>query len=105
MDDTTPVVDVAFTLRGGTIPADHGYALFSAIARHLPSLHGSEDVGIHSITGRLVGSRQLALTRMSRLTIRLPANRLGDLLMLIGQQLSLDGSAISVGAPAVRRSW
>ena len=65
MDDIAPVVDVAFALRGSTIPADHGYLLFSAISRHLPSLHGDETVGIHPVAGRLVGNRQLELTPAS----------------------------------------
>src|ERR1700694_1694939 len=53
------------SLRGDTIPADHGYALLRAISRHVPSIHGDATIGVHPIHGRLVGDRRLALTPAS----------------------------------------
>jgi hypothetical protein len=35
-----PVIDLAFVLVGRTVPMDHGYALFSALCRVVPALHG-----------------------------------------------------------------
>jgi len=96
------VVDVDFGLRGDAAPADHGYALFGAVCRVLPWLHADEGVGVHSIRGRLVGGRQLALTPHSRLTVRLAASRIHEVLPLAGQALDLDGARVQVGVPTVR---
>lgn len=96
------VVDLSFRLRGSSIPADHGYALFGALSRQLPWLHGDEAVGIHPIHGQLIGQRQLALTRLSRLTLRLPAAKIPDAIRLAGCRLEVDGASLLVGVPEVR---
>ncbi len=46
------VIDLSFVLVGATIPLDHGYALFSALCRIVPELHGDRGVGVHPIRGR-----------------------------------------------------
>ncbi len=35
-------IDLAFPLRGETLPLDHGYALFAASSRVVPALHQGE---------------------------------------------------------------
>jgi CRISPR-associated protein Cas6 len=106
MEQQTPVVglaavDLAFRVRGGPIPADHGYPLYSAVSRHLPWLHGDESVGIHPIRGQLTGQRQLALTRESRLVVRLPASKIPEAIHLAGRKLDLEGASLLVGVPTV----
>lgn len=96
------VVDLAFSLRGRQIAVDHGYALFGAISRVLPELHGDANVGIHPIRGQLAGSRRLTLTGQSQMVLRLPAMRVPSALHLAGQQLDLDGATIGVGIPTVQ---
>ena len=96
-----PVIDLSFELRGTSIPADHGYALYAALSRHLPWLHGNETAGIHPIHGQLIGGRQLALTRASRLVLRLPAGRLPEAIPLAGRGLDVDGATLTVGVPTV----
>jgi CRISPR-associated protein Cas6 len=59
-------------------------------------------VGVHPIRGRLVGDRALALTPASRLTLRLPTNRIHETLPLAGQKLDIDGAVVSLGIPTVR---
>lgn len=102
MESHDPVVDLAFALHGATIPADHGYQLYAAISRHLPTIHGDEAVGIHPIRGQLVGQRRLALTRTSRLVLRLPATRIPEAIRLAGRSLDLDGAHLLVGVPSTR---
>ena len=46
-----PYVDLAFGLTGSKVPVDHGYALYSAISRLLPEIHGAKNVGVHPIKG------------------------------------------------------
>lgn len=103
------VVDFEFPLvaehpDGGeaVIPADHGYALYGAISRRVPQLHGNAAVGIHPIRGRAVGGRALALTSRSRLVLRLPADALAPFVGLAGSVLEVDGANVRVGVPSVR---
>lgn len=96
------VLDLSFPLRGSMIPADHGYALYAAISRHLPSIHGDATLGIHAIRGRLAGERRLELTAASHLEIRLPAARIPEMIQMAGQQLDIDGNSCLIGVPTVR---
>lgn len=103
-----PTVDLAFRLRGKTIPADHGYALYAAVSRIIPAVHAAgsapptspwRSFGIHPINGVLTAERQLTLTPASRLIFRLNSDLIRDLLPLAGKELSLDGSRLTVGVP------
>ena len=49
--NSMPVIDLAFELRGAEIPLDYGYALFAALSRVVPRLHGDRRVGVHPIRG------------------------------------------------------
>ncbi len=110
-------VDLAFLVTGRSIPADHGYALYSAISQHIPSIHlppTSPDSGetpdtaptlpiaVHPINGRLMGDRTLALTIESRLIIRIESVLIGEILPLAGKQLRIDGGTIQVGTLEIR---
>jgi CRISPR-associated protein Cas6 len=93
------MIDLSFQITGTEIPADHGYALFAAISRLVPAVHGDEGIGVHPISGRLVGNRRMSLTERSRLTIRVDTTRVAELLPLAGQSLDLNGARIRVGVP------
>src|SRR5436305_14227961 len=92
------IVDLELPVRGQAIPANHGYALFGALCRVLPWLHADEGVGVHPIPGKLAGSRSLALTPASRLTLRIPASLNNQLRPLSRQLPDLDGSPTTVCA-------
>ncbi len=102
MEEHEAIIDLCFPLRGTTIPADHGYLLYAAISRPLPSIHGADSVGIHPIRGQLVGHRLLALTRDSHLVLRLPAATIPDVIRLARERLGIGASRVLVGVPAVR---
>lgn len=61
------VVDIAFGAipvnhgESATVPADHGFALFSAISRVLPFVHGNPLIGGHPLPGTVVGERKMLL--------------------------------------------
>jgi len=103
-EDTQPlrIVDVRFQISGGPILVDHGYSLYSAISRLLPEIHGDDQIGIHPIYGKLIGKRELAITESSRLVLRLPVDRLTDVLPLAGKTLDLGDGKIIVGVPNTR---
>ncbi len=109
-------IDLAFNLTGRQIPADHGYLLFGAVARHVPGLHPPqqsaadrvpqasqaalwEGSGIHPINGWLAGNRRLNLTLRSRLTLRLDAAYIGEAIGLAGKRLMLGDDEVQVGVP------
>ena len=96
-----PVIDLAFELRGTTIPLDYGYGLFSALCRVVPRLHGDRRVGVHPIRGMRLGPRRLTLVPQSRLRLRLPSEEIAPYLALAGSTLELDGDQLAVGIPRV----
>lgn len=93
------VVDLSFPVQGGPIPADHGYPLYGAVSRHLPTIHADSALGIHPIRGQLVGQRLLALTRESRLVFRLPPAKVPEVVRIAGQTLDVAGIRLLVGVP------
>jgi CRISPR-associated protein Cas6 len=97
------MIDLSFILTGiADIPADHGYQVYAAVSRLLPSMHEPNGVGIHPIRGRLLGDRRMQICDFSRLTIRLIPERIPDLLPLAGKRLNIAGQQICVGVPEVR---
>ncbi len=93
------LVDVAFSVRGGVIPLDHGYSVFGAVSRVVPKVHSEAGWGIHPIYGRRSGVGMLTLLPQSALTIRVPPGEIGTLLSLSGQCLDIDGHQMVVGVP------
>ena len=102
-ETSPPHVAVRFPLQGRQLPADHGYALYSALTRHLPALHAARWLGIELISGVPWREGLIVLpTRGATLSLRLPANHYGDVLPLAGRRLDLDGHAIRLGIPIAR---
>jgi CRISPR-associated protein Cas6 len=110
--DTDEVVDVSFPLSGRTIPVDHAYALYRALAERLPWLDQEPAAGIHSV--HVAASQNgwfrpdeatggvLHISRRTRMTLRLPRTRLADVNALAGTSLNIDGHQAALGEPSVR---
>ncbi len=101
---TTPSsspVDVCFTVKGTSIPLDHGYALLGAIARRVPAIHERTTWGVHAIPGRRRAPGRLELDGRSMLRLRLPARDIAETLPLIGAALDLAGEQLEVGSMRV----
>lgn len=94
-------IDLAFQIEGSAIPFDHGYSLYSAISRIVPSAHEHEALGIHPIHGARGESGCIALTKGSRLRLRLREGDLAPFLALAGEAIEIDGHRISIGIPKV----
>ena len=99
--ELVPTIDLAFSVRGTTIPIDYGYALFGAISRLVSAVHGDRRVGVHPIRGVHLEPTRLTLVPASRLRLRLPSEEVATYLALAGATLDLDGSRLAVGIPAV----
>jgi CRISPR-associated protein Cas6 len=101
--ETAPMVVVHFPAQGRQLPADHGYALYSAITRQLPALHGAPWLGLELLSG--VPWRQGIIvlpTRGASLRLRLPADHYGHVLPLAGARLDIAGHPIRLGIPTAR---
>ncbi|MGH9941545.1 MAG: type I-MYXAN CRISPR-associated protein Cas6/Cmx6 [Pyrinomonadaceae bacterium] len=101
--EQTPAVIVSFPLVGQRLPADHGYALYSAIAKHLPAMHGARWLGVELVSGIPWGDGLIALpARGATLRLRLPATRFGEVLVLAGKRLEIGGHTLRLGLPTAR---
>jgi CRISPR-associated protein Cas6 len=92
-------VDLIFQANGSAIPRDHGYALYGAVSRIVPTIHQSKDVGIFPVRGTPARDGTLLLNDRSSLRLRVPVTRLPELLVLVGKALELDGHRLRLGVP------
>lgn len=95
----TQIIDLSFPVQGKKIPVDHGYALYSALSRICPYLHQAENAAVHRIRGKYCGDGLLALSAISHLKLRIPADKLPHYLSLSGKSIGVDGHAVRLGVP------
>jgi len=95
------MVDVAFSLRGGTIPADHGWQLFRLLAERLAWLADEDYAGVHPIRGARAIAGEIHLGGRARLMLRLPQERVAQSFTLSGARLEL-GNSVEVGSARLR---
>jgi CRISPR-associated protein Cas6 len=96
------MVDLQFELRGERMPAEHGWALYRAIAEHLPWLVESPHAGIHAVRAAAIDPATLGLSRRVKLVLRVPLARAAEARALEGRRLGLAGGALQVGAARER---
>jgi CRISPR-associated protein Cas6 len=96
------VVDLIFPVHGEALPADHAYPLYAALSRVVPAFHDpAARVRFAPVGGPRFDRGTLRITAGSRLRVRLPQERIGDVLPLAGKRLEVDGHAIRLGVPFV----
>lgn len=96
-----PYVDMCFGLVGRSLPADHGYGLYSAIAHLCPQLHQQHWLSIQTVMGIPDGQGKIYLTDKSRLRIRLPGGQVPLVYPLAGKQLTIGTHSICLGIPQI----
>ncbi|WP_171974619.1 type I-MYXAN CRISPR-associated protein Cas6/Cmx6 [Leptolyngbya sp. 'hensonii'] len=98
-----PYVELSFGVIGQTLPADHGYGLYSAIAHLCPQIHEQEELSIQTISGKPDGQGKIELSRQSKLRIRLPYEpaQIALVLPLAGQQLTIGNHRIQLSIPQI----
>jgi CRISPR-associated protein Cas6 len=95
------VVDVAFALRGDTIPADHGWRLFELLSEHLDWLARESAAGVHPIRGSRAVAGLVYLGPRARLMLRLPRARAEQSFALSGARIDL-GNGVEIGEAHLR---
>ncbi len=109
--DTNEVVDLAFDITCKMLPVDHAYALSQAIIQILPWLANEPLAGLHLIHGAASGNgwqrpeaqdELLYLSRRTKLTLRLPTQRVVDAQALVDQRLDIAGYELKLGKAAAK---
>jgi len=93
-------LDLEFPVVSTTsISADHGYHLYAGLSRALAAVHSENGIAVHPIHGRQLGGRKLELMPWSGVRIRTPQDKVGDLIALSGQSISIGPHKIRLGVP------
>ncbi|MEO1767629.1 type I-MYXAN CRISPR-associated protein Cas6/Cmx6 [Thiobacter aerophilum] len=100
--DEAAVTDVQFELKGRGLPQDHGLLLYRALRELAPWIAQEDLLAIHPIQGADVGGGRLMLNRRAKLVIRVPRERVEDILQLSGRSFELAGERFQIGAGKVR---
>lgn len=107
------VVDLSFAISCRSLPLDHAYALSTALQEALPWIADEEVAGIHLIHGAESGNgwyrpqdssdAVIHLSRRTRMTLRVPKERIEAARALEGMLLDIAGNPLEVGAAAVKQ--
>jgi CRISPR-associated protein Cas6 len=100
-DNSLPYVELCFSIIGKTLPADHGYGLYSAIAHSQEELHNLAGVSIQTIQGMPDKQGIIHLSDRSKLRIRLPGDKVPLVYPLAGNQLTIGNHSILLGIPQI----
>lgn len=96
------MLDLAFALEGDTLPREHRGLLAAALEGALPWLGEWPGAGVHRLNVSAGGGPQALLSGRTRLTLRVPRERVDDAAALAGSELRLGTSPVHVGAAHVR---
>ena len=92
-----PVVDLAFSVEGTSVPAEHDWPLLRAVEGRLPWFAAEALAGIHPLRIVQTSYGIALLAQRAKLVLRLPAARLPDALRLQDAAFDVGGSALRVG--------
>ncbi|MEN8129880.1 MAG: type I-MYXAN CRISPR-associated protein Cas6/Cmx6 [Pseudomonadota bacterium] len=105
------IVDLSFKVSCQGLPLDHAFVLSTAFLDALPWLREEERAGIHLIHGAESGNGWIRpedpqavmyLSRRTRMTLRLPKERIEEAKSLMGRTLDVGGNALTLGSVGVR---
>jgi len=106
------IIDLVFKINCKCLPLEHAKSLSMAIQQALPWIADEEKAGIHLIHGAESGNgwirpedavnELLHLSKRTRMTLRLPKERLSDAEKLSGQSLEIAGYDLTVGTSNVK---
>jgi len=98
----SPIVDVAFDVRGTSLPVEYAWLLLRAVEARLPWLPDEARAGIHPLRTAPTGYGVVLLAQRAKLVLRLPEARLPDALALQHASLAVGDSELGVGTGAAR---
>lgn len=95
------LVELSFDVVGHTIPVNHAYELFSAIAHLQAQLHDLKLISIQTITNTTFENNKLLLSKFSKLRIRLPVEHVRLVYSLANKSLTLGKDKVRLGIPKI----
>ena len=97
------MIDLAFDIRGGTLPSTYPFALWTELVRHVPQLVDNESVGVLPLRAA-ESDGEMLLPKRAKLVLRIPMT-LSEALMtkLNGQRLDLCGIPMQLGTGKTRQ--
>lgn len=102
-DGDSDTVDIAFELEGRNLGQDYSFALMREIARRIPWIEAEPEAGIHPLRAVKTDAGALLLPRRAKLVLRLPRRRAQESMAMCGQDLTVGGHGLRIGAAKVRR--
>ena len=90
------MTDVAFGLKGESVPESYAFLLWQEVACHLPWLESDEHAGILPLRGML-NSGRILLPQRAKLVLRVAAEFASQARVLVGKKLDIGGSLLQVG--------
>lgn len=99
--DNLPYIDLSFSVIGESLPADHGYGLYSALTHWNQTIHNLKGLSIQTIAGIPDKQGKIYLTERSRLVIRLPYEQVPLIYGLAGKTLTIGNHTIQLGIPQI----
>lgn len=90
------MTDIAFGLKGESVPENYVFLLWREVACHLPWLESDEQTGILPLRGTLNGGRML-LPQRAKLVLRVAVELTAQTRLLAGKELDIGGSMLQVG--------
>jgi len=96
------MVDLVFAVAGRAVPRGYRGALATALTEALPWLAGTPGAAVHRLNLSAGGGSEALLSHRTRLTLRLPRERLDAAAALSGRRLAVGEHALAVGEAEVR---
>ena len=99
------IVDIVFGISCRALPVDHAYALSSAICSELDWFEDEPDAAVHTIHVSASGNgwyrpdnagQLLHPSRRTKLTLRIPKQRVEDARSLIGKTIDVAGNPLTI---------
>jgi len=101
------IQDLLFSIECKTLPLDHGYVLGQQVLRHLPWMGSEPGAAIHQIHVAESANgwmrpddperEVLHVSQRTKMTLRVPRDRIEDVRQLIGKTLDIEGHPLTVG--------
>jgi CRISPR-associated protein Cas6 len=101
LSENSTYIDLCFPVIGETLPADHGYGLYSALTHWNESIHALEGLSIQTITGIPDKQGKIYLTERSQFRMRLPHEKIPLVYSLAGKALTIGKHTIRLGIPQI----
>ena len=102
------IIDLVFKIKCSALPIDHAEMLSQQIAQYLPWMLTDKGAAIHMIhvaesaNGWIRPNGEddiINVSHRTKMTLRIPSDRLSDVNALVGQKLDINGHSLVIGKP------